>query len=291
MCTPCGVAAITHSCVCPLSSVVRSFRYVATLTAQRVVTSLVTATLLLGEARETAQRQLSAEKAKKGSKVRGVYMPATAPSTCAPGSELKPRVADVSPSDLDIRETAVELLRLACPDAAAVACLHVSVMSEAQHAATRASLCHELQSVEMPYHIAASSSPTQPVPLSSKLLMSPEVSRLSKMRGCGRSALPASSAPWTPATARRAPWRPALPPSGRASSARASGMWTQTSARPSSAGLESGCRSTLLTSSTTTTLNTSPGHFLTGLGQIAPGKPLHIQLPNLMSTLDGFVTG
>ena len=42
----------------------------ATLTAQRVVTSLVTATLLLGEARETAQRQLSAEKAKKGSKVR-----------------------------------------------------------------------------------------------------------------------------------------------------------------------------------------------------------------------------
>ena len=57
-------------CVCKRSSVVRSFRYVATLTAQRVVTSLVTATLLLGEARETAQRQLSAEKAKKGSKVR-----------------------------------------------------------------------------------------------------------------------------------------------------------------------------------------------------------------------------
>ena len=66
---------------------VRSFRYVATLTAQRVVTSLVTATLLLGEARETAQRQLSAEKAKKGSKVRsGAPCSATSPSTSAPWS-------------------------------------------------------------------------------------------------------------------------------------------------------------------------------------------------------------
>jgi hypothetical protein len=50
------------------SSVVRSFRYVATLTAQQIVTSLVAAQLLLGEARETAQRQLDAEKSKKGSK-------------------------------------------------------------------------------------------------------------------------------------------------------------------------------------------------------------------------------
>ena len=48
---------------------VRSFRYVATLTAQQIVTSLVSACQLLGEARETAQRQLTAEKAKKGSKV------------------------------------------------------------------------------------------------------------------------------------------------------------------------------------------------------------------------------
>ncbi len=55
--------------MCTCSSVVRSFRYVATLTAQQIVTSLVNANLLLGEARETAQRQLSAETAKKGSKV------------------------------------------------------------------------------------------------------------------------------------------------------------------------------------------------------------------------------
>ena len=54
--------------MCVRSSVVRSFRYVATLTAQQVVTSLVAAQLLLGEARETAQRQLDAEKSKKGSK-------------------------------------------------------------------------------------------------------------------------------------------------------------------------------------------------------------------------------
>ena len=55
--------------MCARSSVVRSFRYVATLTAQQIVTSLVGACQLLGEARETAQRQLTAEKAKKGSKV------------------------------------------------------------------------------------------------------------------------------------------------------------------------------------------------------------------------------
>lgn len=58
-----------QTAVCVRSSVVRSFRYVATLTAQQIVTSLVGASLLLGEVRETAQRQLSAEKAKKGSKV------------------------------------------------------------------------------------------------------------------------------------------------------------------------------------------------------------------------------
>ena len=47
----------------------------ATLTAQRIVTSLVGACLLLGEARETAQRQLTAEKAKKGSKVSPRVLP------------------------------------------------------------------------------------------------------------------------------------------------------------------------------------------------------------------------
>ena len=71
---------------------VRSFRYVATLTAQRVVTSLVTATLLLGEARETAQRQLSAEKAKKGFKVCGRTL-----GLCH-CTQHKRRIADVSPS-------------------------------------------------------------------------------------------------------------------------------------------------------------------------------------------------
>ena len=54
--------------MCVRSSVVRNFRYVATLTAQQIVSSLVAAQLLLGEARETAQRQLDAEKSKKGSK-------------------------------------------------------------------------------------------------------------------------------------------------------------------------------------------------------------------------------
>lgn len=62
---------------CSCSSVVRTFRYVATLTAQQIVTSLVGACLLLGEARETAQRQLTAEKAKKGSKV---CLPSSKPS-------------------------------------------------------------------------------------------------------------------------------------------------------------------------------------------------------------------
>jgi cohesin complex subunit SA-1/2 len=51
------------------SSVVRSFRFTATLTAQQVVTSIIKAMLLLGEARETAQRQMAAEQKKKGSKV------------------------------------------------------------------------------------------------------------------------------------------------------------------------------------------------------------------------------
>ena len=77
-----AMSLASPTCACERSSVVRSFRYVATLTAQRIVTSLVTATLLLGEARETAQRQLSAEKAKKGSKVRrGTPCSAAAPST------------------------------------------------------------------------------------------------------------------------------------------------------------------------------------------------------------------
>ena len=112
----------------------------ATLTAQRVVTSLVTATLLLGEARETAQRQLSAEKAKKGSKVRG-----GTPGLChfsqhkCPLVWHMPCVADVSPSDLDVRDCC-SLLQLTCPDAAAVACLQVSVVAEAQHVPTRVSL-------------------------------------------------------------------------------------------------------------------------------------------------------
>lgn len=51
------------------SSVVRSFRFAATLTAQQVVTSLIRAMLSLGEARETAQRQMAAEEKKKASKV------------------------------------------------------------------------------------------------------------------------------------------------------------------------------------------------------------------------------
>lgn len=56
------------------SSVVRSFRFTATLTAQQVVTSLIRAMLSLGEARETAQRQMAAEEKKKGSKVCPIYV-------------------------------------------------------------------------------------------------------------------------------------------------------------------------------------------------------------------------
>ena len=126
VCVPCHVAAITHTCMCKRSSVVRSFRYVATLTAQRIVTSLVTATLQLGEARETAQRQLSAEKAKKGSKVRaGTPCSATAPSTGAHGSGASPA---------PLMGCHCCPLLLACPKIAPGACLHVSVVPEAQHA-------------------------------------------------------------------------------------------------------------------------------------------------------------
>ena len=52
------------------SSVVRSFRYVATMTAGQVITSLISATLTLAAARETAQRQMAAEERKKPAKVR-----------------------------------------------------------------------------------------------------------------------------------------------------------------------------------------------------------------------------
>ena len=48
---------------------VRSFRYVATITAGQVITSLIGATLTLAAARETAQRQMAAEEKKKPGKV------------------------------------------------------------------------------------------------------------------------------------------------------------------------------------------------------------------------------
>ena len=49
---------------------VRSFRFTATLTAMQLATSLVRVVLALGEAAQTATRQLDAESKKKG-KVRG----------------------------------------------------------------------------------------------------------------------------------------------------------------------------------------------------------------------------
>ena len=49
----------------------RDFRYVATLTAAQLVTSWVQVQLALGEARDTAERQLAAEERKKGGKVGG----------------------------------------------------------------------------------------------------------------------------------------------------------------------------------------------------------------------------
>ena len=48
------------------SSVVREFRCVATLTAAQLVTSWIHVSLALGEARDTAERQLAAEQRKKG---------------------------------------------------------------------------------------------------------------------------------------------------------------------------------------------------------------------------------
>ena len=52
----------------PGRSVVRSFRYVATITAGQAITSLIGATLTLATARETAQRQMAAEEKKKPGK-------------------------------------------------------------------------------------------------------------------------------------------------------------------------------------------------------------------------------
>lgn len=49
---------------------VRSFRFTATLTAMQLATSLVRVVLALGEAAQTATRQLDVESKKKG-KVRG----------------------------------------------------------------------------------------------------------------------------------------------------------------------------------------------------------------------------
>jgi STAG domain len=51
------------------SSVVRPFRYVFTLAASQLVTSLVRVIVTLTGARDTAQRQLDAEQKKKASKV------------------------------------------------------------------------------------------------------------------------------------------------------------------------------------------------------------------------------
>lgn len=53
-------------CWCAHSSVVRSFRFTATLTAMQLATSLVRAVLALGEAAQTATRQRDAESKKKG---------------------------------------------------------------------------------------------------------------------------------------------------------------------------------------------------------------------------------
>lgn len=44
----------------------RDFRSVATLTAAQLVTSWIGVSLALGEARDTAERQLAAEEKKKG---------------------------------------------------------------------------------------------------------------------------------------------------------------------------------------------------------------------------------
>jgi cohesin complex subunit SA-1/2 len=56
-------------CGCARSSVARSFRLAATLAAHQAVAGLIRAQLCLGEARDTAQRQLAAEERKKPSKV------------------------------------------------------------------------------------------------------------------------------------------------------------------------------------------------------------------------------
>ena len=53
----------------PRSSVIREFRAIATLTAAQLVTSWTHVSLALGEARDTAQRQLAAEERRKGGKV------------------------------------------------------------------------------------------------------------------------------------------------------------------------------------------------------------------------------
>lgn len=60
------------------SSVIREFRYVATLTAAQLATSWVAVQLALGEARDTAERQLAAEERKKGGKVGGRVLGAVA---------------------------------------------------------------------------------------------------------------------------------------------------------------------------------------------------------------------
>lgn len=51
------------------SSVVRNFRYAATITASQLVTSWIRVIISLTDARETAQNQLAGEEKKKGSKV------------------------------------------------------------------------------------------------------------------------------------------------------------------------------------------------------------------------------
>ncbi len=90
-------AVLTRGFACACSSVVRNFRYVATLTAQQIVTSLVGACALLGEARETAQRQLTAEKSKKGSKVSNkLQSPSITHAQCTVSADCRAACAGAS---------------------------------------------------------------------------------------------------------------------------------------------------------------------------------------------------
>lgn len=84
------------------SSVVREFRYVATLTGAQLVTSWVAVQLALGEARDTAERQLAAEERKKGGKVGrvgcGLCLAGTGAASAAGGHAHAPATPPRAPA-------------------------------------------------------------------------------------------------------------------------------------------------------------------------------------------------